>query len=205
MANLSQLDRSVLYLLDDPDVAWDMVLKAITYEANIQCPVKRFKVKTSRPEWLPLEFIEMARDRDVLARLAKRKDDAEHWQILRDKRNEYNAYLKKAKNEYIIEQLNKYHNDQKKFWGKMKDILPNGSSKHIGQVKDPCSGDLLSPSDSVNAINTFVCEYGKKLCEGLPNCPRPYEPARVNRGLPEFQPVTTEKAINLIDSIKIYK
>ena len=205
MTNLSQLDWSILYLLDDPEKAWNMVLKAIIYEADIQCPIKKFKVKTSRPEWLSLELIEMARDRDVFARLAKRKNDAEHWQIFRGKRNEYNACLKRAKNDYIVEQLNRYQNDQKKFWENVKDILPNRTGKHVGQVKDPCSQELLSPSDSVNAINTFFSEYGKKLCESLPNCPRPYEPAEVNHCLTEFQPVTTEKVMNLINSIKLYK
>ena len=144
MANLSQLDWTVLYLLEDPDVAWGMLLKVIIYEADVQCPVKRFKVKTSRPEWLSLELLEMARDRDMFARLAKRKNDGVHWQILRDKRNEYNACPKNANNDYIIEQLNICLTDQNRFWATIKDILPNKSSKTVGQIKDPCSGVVLS-------------------------------------------------------------
>ena len=35
--------------------------------------------------------------------------------------------------------------------------------------------------------------------------PRPHEPAEVNHCLTEFQPVTTDKVMNLINSIKLYK
>ena len=182
-----------------------MVLKAIIYEADVQCPVKRFKVKTSRPEWLSLELLEMARDRDMSARLAKRKNDGEHWQILRDTRNEYNACLKNAKNDYIIEQLNRCLTDQNRFWATIKDILPNKSSKTVGQIKDPCSGVMLSPHDSVNTINTFFNEYGKKLCQSLPDCDRPYKPSEVNFCLNDFQPIESEKVRSYIDNIKICK
>ena len=87
------------------------------YLRLIECvPKKRFKISYNRRVWLTQELIEIGRDRDIAARYARRKKHEAAFARARNIRNEYNRAIYSAKCDYIINQLERHKNDQKKFW-----------------------------------------------------------------------------------------
>ena len=50
--NLKNLDWSILFLLDNPNDAWNMLYKAILLEADKMCPKRKIKISYNRPTWL---------------------------------------------------------------------------------------------------------------------------------------------------------
>lgn len=54
------------------DKRWEMVLKALTYEADILCPFKWIIINIKKPIWFTSHISEMARDRDIQFRNFRR-------------------------------------------------------------------------------------------------------------------------------------
>lgn len=66
MNNLAELDWSVLDLLDDVDMMWGMIYKALLYEIDEMCPYCFVKIKKDCPIWFTNTLSEASRKRDIL-------------------------------------------------------------------------------------------------------------------------------------------
>ena len=64
--NLKNLDWSIIFLLDNPNDAWNMLYKAILLEADKMCPKRKIKISYNRPTWLTEELTEIGREREIL-------------------------------------------------------------------------------------------------------------------------------------------
>lgn len=67
------LDWSILDLLND-DKMWEMVVNALLYKADEQCPYIWIKVKVNRPIWFISHMAQVASDRDRLFRNYRNSD-----------------------------------------------------------------------------------------------------------------------------------
>lgn len=133
---LQQLDWSVLYIIEDINLKWDMVKKAIMYDANHYCPLKWFKVKKNIPEWHNGEIMRVAQDRDRLFRNYRRnkKENPSLYQQAVSKRREFNKLVKSVKTNYVTEQLSLYKNNQVKFWKVISRLSGSKVARVIDQV-----------------------------------------------------------------------
>ena len=64
--------------------------------------------------------------------------------------------IHKAKCDYIINQLQRYKNDQKCFWKCIQSVMPSKeTAKCIREVINPITGEKCDVKESVEVINRF--------------------------------------------------
>ena len=103
-----------LYDCDSPDVAWQFISDRIESSLDKMCPLRKFRIKNYRPDWMTKELIEQIKDRDFFYR--KAKGDRDYWNIAKYLRNVTNSNIRQAKKEFILAELRKNQNNAKKIW-----------------------------------------------------------------------------------------
>ena len=141
------------YNATDPSQAWEVMQNIITKEADKMCPVKTFKIRNSKPCWLTNELIEQMKDRDYFYRKAKRTNNEDDWNIAKFHRNGVNFNIRKAKAEYIKEQLKNNEGNSSEFWRTIKNVMPNKKGSKIN------SKILLQDENDDNIPDTKIADY----------------------------------------------
>ena len=59
------------YTIGDPNTAWDHILSKVEPIIEDMCPMRTFKIKNYRPDWITHELLEQIADRDYFYRKAK--------------------------------------------------------------------------------------------------------------------------------------
>ena len=95
----------------------------------IICPIKVFRVKQEKEQWITPPLLELIKDKDYAMKLAKMRGDPELWKIAKTLRNRCTKRLRVARAEFIKEKLNNNMGDSKKFWKSIQEVLPNKKSK----------------------------------------------------------------------------
>ena len=121
------------WLLDDPNVCWDFILKNITRELDRMCPLKERKVRLSNEPWLTNGILEAIYDKDQAWKLAKRKGKEEDRTRARRLRNSVKDIIRRAKKDFIQEELDRGDTATKKFWEKVNHLLPNSVLNRLVQ------------------------------------------------------------------------
>ena len=70
-----------LYSCDSPDQAWSLILERIKSCLNRICPLRKFRIKNYKPDWMTKELIEQIKDRDYFYQKAKSRGDEDSWNI----------------------------------------------------------------------------------------------------------------------------
>ena len=205
MRNLKDLDWSILPLLKDPNEAWEMIYKAILYEIDRMCPFRKFKINTLRPKWYTPELAEQAKERDRLARRARKLKTQESWEVFTRARNKFNLDIKNAKNKYTIEMLEQNEQNNNKFWKSIQDILHTRNNGTIENIVDPETGKLCEGVEAANAVNNFFNTLGSKISDSLPSIQKPYTTLNTECKLDNIPLITETEVINLINSISTNK
>ena len=134
--------------------------------AGISCQ-STSSFRKDKPEWLTAELIEIMKDRDQAMKMAcrttKNPDDKRNARKLR---NLANKSIKSAKSDYLLNKLELYHNDPKKFWQTIKDILPQTKNSGINILSS--QGVQMSDNEMSEEINDFFANVGAKLASEIP-------------------------------------
>ena len=69
------------------------------------CPLRSFKIKNYRPDWMTSELIELVKDRDYFYSKAKTLGNKDDWNIAKHLRNMVNSNIRQAKRDFILEKL----------------------------------------------------------------------------------------------------
>ena len=75
--------------------------------------------------------------------------------------------INKARANYVKANLDTYKNDSKKFWLKLKEILPDKINSNKFNLVDQMTRQKIDVTDTANYINRFFSEVGPKLAEKL--------------------------------------
>ena len=163
---LNSADWRDFYKLDDPELAWEFILKSVTTILDRMCPVKSFQVKNYRPDWITNELIEQIKDRDYFYSKAKRSGDQDAWNIAKHLRNTTNANIRKAKRDFILDELEANADNCKKFWQVIREIIPSDKQplKHDILLKN--KGMKLDKDEVADFINNFFINVGNIEVEG---------------------------------------
>lgn len=104
---LASLDWSMISLLN-VDEMWEMVVRALTYEADQMCPFKWMKINISKPLWFTSHMNEVARSRDILFRnyLRGKRKNVELYEKAVKKKKSLIISLKNQKTVSIRNNLN---------------------------------------------------------------------------------------------------
>ena len=122
--SLKEMNWNDLLDLSTPDTAWSSLYSEIIKEVDRMCPVKTFTVRSNKPEWITNDLMEQMRDRDYFYKKAKKTKDDDDWNIAKHLRNVTNSNIRRAKAEFIINELESSKDDLKKFWRVIKRVFP---------------------------------------------------------------------------------
>ena len=185
---------------------WEKMYKIITEILDKLAPMRVSMFRKSRPEWLTAEIMEMMKDRDRALKAAKMTQDLEDKKRARKLRNHLNTTIKLAKNQYMLEKLETYKKDPKKFWQTIQDILPKSNSSSI--LLHNKDGTPMNDSQTGECINDFFSNVGSNLASKIPECtPVLTYPTRENVNVDDliFEDITMKEVEDLNKKICIYK
>ena len=166
---LLESDWGGFYDLDDPDEAWDFVLKIITKALDALCPVRSFNIKSYRPDWMSKELIEQIKDRDYFYKKAKKHGDEDAWNIAKHLRNVTNANIRQAKRDFILEELRLRDNDPKKFWKTIHKVVPSNKGEQSREILLKHEGSKVDKNQVAQFINEYFINVGNFETPELPD------------------------------------
>ena len=165
-SKLLAIDWDSYYELDSPGQAWDFLLKSLEVILDEMCPVRTFKVKNYRPDWITNELLEQIKDRDYFYKKAKKLDDKDSWNIAKHLRNATNSNIRQAKKEFILNELKENENNCKKFWKTIRKVVPSGSSSSSQDILLKDKGSKIDKSEVAGFINDYFINVGNVPGQG---------------------------------------
>ena len=168
------------------------------------CPLKVFKIKKYKEIWVSDEMLEMIIEKDAALRKAKRTKNDHAWVIARRLRNNCLSKIRKAKSDFIKNEINENMSDSKKFWKQIKEIIPNsGTFQNKIILNDENTGQLIEENNTADYINDFFTNVGPKLARNL-HMPWEYKGKVADRHLSDII-VNTEEITKFVKEIEISK
>ena len=199
-------DWDFVYGICPFDDVWDSFFKKVEKILDNYCPLKKFKFRHDKPEWMTNELVEFIKDRDAALNRATKTKKQEDKKIARNIRNFTNNMVRNAKASFIKEQLEHNKNNPKFFWHSIRDVIPDNtnSADTILELKDE-NGETVPGHRLADHINSYFATVGTKLAEQFDNS----QPQIVFQNY-EFdplilQPITLDQLKKEIDRIAIYK
>ena len=181
------------YDLNDPGEAWDFILSIIIKAVDAMCPVRSFRIKNYRPEWMSKELIEQVKDRDYFYEKAKSQGDEDAWNIAKHLRNTTNTNIRQAKREFILNELELRSDDPKKFWKTIRTVVPSNKNNQTHDILLKHAGNKVDKENVAQFINDYFVNVG--------NFEIPDSPAQGEE--PDLvQEDGVNEQLNLFDSIR---
>ena len=158
--SLFECDWDELYNSTTPDQAWACILGNLTTVLDAMCPVRKFRIKNYRPDWMTSELIEQIKDRDYFYHKAKMTGEKDYWNIAKYLRNVTNSRIRQAKREFVLAELKEHQNDAKKFWKTIKEVVPSGKKAARGDILLKNEGAYLDKEEVAHFINDYFINVG---------------------------------------------
>ena len=167
------------------------------------CPIKTFRIKQIKQPWITPRLLELIKDKDQALKLAKRSKNPDLWNEAKRICNACNNRLRKAKADFIKEELITHSNDQKKFWKHIQEVLPTNthSNKPISLLND--DEQIIDTENISDYTNQFFTDIGPNLAK---NCDLDwvYSGNECVGSLSEIE-TTREEIIDICKNININK
>lgn len=179
--------------------------KVILTIADKHCPYKQCYARKILPKWMNIEILETMSERDRLYKLAKSLGNPEIWATMRQWRNICNRMVAKAKNEFVLLQLNECTNDLSKFWRVIDSVFgENSNTRKEIKIVDPVSQLVLPENECPDYMNNFLVTTGPSLAAEIPSVPfyNTFTDFVTNLRLTR---ITVDETMKVIDSIDIRK
>ena len=157
---LLELDWREFYSAKDPGTAWNFIATSITQILDTMCPVRSFHIKNYRPSWITNELLEQIKDRDYFYSKAKQTDDVDAWNIAKFLRNKTNVNIRKAKREFILDELEANANNCKKFWKVIREVVPSNKKQDRQDILLKDGDRKVEKEDVAGFINDFFINVG---------------------------------------------
>ena len=157
---LRALDWEGYYKILDPDRAWEFLLEGITAVLAVMCPVRTFKIKNYRPDWMTRELIEQVTDRDYFYRKAKNTGDIDSWNIAKHLRNTSNSNIRQAQKEFILSELKENEDNCKNVWKTIRKVIPSDKTPSCQDILLKNNGVKLGRSEVASHINDYFINVG---------------------------------------------
>ena len=153
--------------LRNPNDCWQTILNHIVREISIMCPLKARKVRSSNEPWLTNGILEAIYDKDLAWKQAKRSGNPHDINRAKQLRNQVKDRIRRAKRDFIQEELENDQGSSKKFWEKINHILPTKNVGNTIRLVNHENGLPVEDIDTPNYINTFFTDIGPNLANSL--------------------------------------
>ena len=117
-------DWEDLFAIESPEAAWNFIMDNFTQTLDTMCPIRAFRIKNYRPDWMSNELIEQIKDRDYFYKKAKLRGNQDDWNIAKHLRNLTNSNIRHAKRDFVLDKLKLHELDAKKFWKTIHSVAP---------------------------------------------------------------------------------
>ena len=185
----------------NPETLWNKMAENITLCIEKICPLKKFRVRSSDKPWFTNELLEQIKDKDRALKKAKKTGKSEDWKLARRLRNDCLGEVRRAKSNFIKNELNVHWNDSKKFWQQINTILPKNNNSSTIKLTD---NDLPVQVENIpDFINDYFANIGPRLAETM-NEPWVYNGTRPLNQLLDII-TTIDEVKGLIKEIDIAK
>ena len=135
--------------------------------ADKLCPVRNYRVKSNKPQWLTREVLEAQKDRDYFYSKAMSTGDEGDWFIARQMRNIANKMTRSAKAEFVKGELELTSDDPRKFWRRIKEhVLPDCKTVTLNLV-DEYTSESIPDEDMPNRVNDFFTDIGLNIASRI--------------------------------------
>ena len=158
---LKSLNWDTFYTETDPDRAWEVMLSRITVKLDKICPFRKSYIRNYRPEWVNEDLLEQISDRDYFYRKAKMTGEEDDWNIAKHLRNVTNDNIRKARSDFIIQELNDTRDNYKKFWKNIKEVFPRDKTESREQIKLKVNGQTMNEVDTADFVNEYFVTIGQ--------------------------------------------
>ena len=192
------------------DTCWNFLYNNMKYILDILCPEKSFKFAKNRPVWITNDLINLMKERDrCLKKYLSSRLEIDKIEM-RKMRNLVNIAVKKARAEYVRDQLEIHKNDSKKFWKEINKLIPSKSSsdsQNFNNIKDE-NNEVITTNLLPTCINGFFANVGIELDKKIP--PLTQIGSNINKiydiePLDTFEYITEEMLIQEIKNISVHK
>ena len=200
------LDNSDILTELDPNLCWRLILQKIINIADELCPLKQFRVKSNKPDWLTNELLELQRDREYFFDRARKTNNPGDWFIASRLRNRVNQAVRSAKADYIKGELEHCQHDPKKYWRVIDSVISANKHRQISFL-DKNTGAKIAQEKIPDVINDFFASIGPRLARPFQNMPRTSNIFTPINNCAEFDlvPITEQDVIKKVNEISIYK
>ena len=172
---LAHVDWSNFLKEGDPNIQWKLFIDTLLPILDDICPMRKSKYTNSRPEWITVELMELANDRDRAMKLAKREPLPENISHAKNLRNEAKIAFKRLREKFIKSKLEEYEDDPKKFWSELAKVIPGnkGQTSSNFNLRDE-NFNVLSKDAAASYVNNYFATIGQSLARKIDD-PTPNE------------------------------
>ena len=130
-SKLENVDWSSVLCSEDVNENWYTFTNVFTDILNTVAPVKEIRLKTRTEPWMNSEILELIHERDILLQNFKKNNNEDVYRNFCKLRNKVQRMVKKAKSEYIAEQVQENRNEPKNLWKQLKYGLQKQTKRSI--------------------------------------------------------------------------
>ena len=147
------------------DVMWKIFHEIIVEHASYHCPIVNMYVNENCPYWFSRDLIEEINHKNALYKLAKASGKEQDWEKFKNHRNVVKGLIFKAKNNYVMEQLDININDSKKMWKNISALSGLGRNKAtigLDEIENE-KGELLNGQKAADYMNDSYTSVGPNI------------------------------------------
>ena len=160
------LTQAIMNNMNDVNEKWDHFYTSVESELNKICPIREFCFKKDKPPWLTRDLLELIKDKDYLLKKARKSKLDIDKANARQARNLVNSLIKRARSDYVKEQLKANRNDPKKFWEVIKNVFGDKNMNERLALFDDLDNPIAEHDTSL-FINNFFAQVGPNLASHI--------------------------------------
>ena len=144
---------------------WKIFHEIIVEHASYHCPIVNMYVNENCPYWFSRDLIEEINHKNALYKLAKASGKEQDWEKFKNHRNVVKGLIFKAKNYYVMEQLDININDSEKMWKNISALSGLGRNKAtigLDEIENE-KGELLNGQKAADYMNDSYTSVGPNI------------------------------------------
>ena len=160
---LMEIDWADYYQKENPAEAWEFIFSKVESIIDGMCPLRTFKIRNYRPDWITHELLEQIADRDYFYNKAKQTGDEDDWNVAKHLRNVTNANIRQARKDFVVSELQENTSDYKKFWKTIRSVIPNDKGSARNDILLTHDGKKVPKNEVAHYVNNYFVNIGKEI------------------------------------------
>ena len=170
ISNLSLVDWSVITNCTDVNEAWSKFQSVFISTLDMLAPLKKVRIKQRSEAWMNKNILSLIRERNAAYKKMKRNmKDEKLSELYRKLRNLVQREVKKAKLEYLQNEIEGNNKDLKKLWKSLKNLGLKNKKSESQETVINIDGNLCHDKKVIaNKFNYYFTHVAANLVNMLP-------------------------------------